>query len=388
MRILYGCGNCSQKKYNELFAGKDILIAQQAQKYHYLLLTGLAQNGVDVTCISGLPVNRKLMQNCYIEGGNETENGVQYHYFGAPNYPILRRAVLVVKSFFKSLVFSNKDLVMVCDILNVSIATGMLIAAKLKRIKIIGIVTDVPGCLSYSDGKKKTEKFNAYIMKKFDGYVLLTEQMNSLINTNNRPYVVIEGQVDTDMVLRENKPDNKQMPKILMYAGSLMRIYGIENLCKAFILTNVEGWELHIYGDGDFKDSVVQMCKEYTSIKYMGIKLNDEIVEAEIQASLLVNPRPTKDEYTHYSFPSKNMEYMVSGTPMLTTKLPGMPPEYYKFIYSFDGDDVDSMSITLKEVMSKSSQELNDKGIQAKEFVLNNKNNIIAAKKIIQLVGI
>ena len=57
----------------------------------------------------------------------------------------------------------------------------------------------------------------------------------------------------------------------------------------------------------------------------MGCVTNDEIVRLQCEATLLVNPRPSDKEFCKYSFPSKTIEYMASGTPVLMTKLPGVP---------------------------------------------------------------
>ena len=38
---------------------------------------------------------------------------------------------------------------------------------------------------------------------------------------------------------------------------------------------------------------------------------NDRVVEEQLRATLLVNPRPTAEAFTKYSFPSKNMGQAV-----------------------------------------------------------------------------
>ena len=386
MKLLYGFSNCSYKKYNEMFKNASVMILQQAQKYHSLMTAGLAQSGSEIQCISGLPVNRSLDSHLYIRGGNDEENGVRYHYFSTIQLPGLRHVMLVLKAFFYTLFYRNPDAA-VCDILNISIVCGMLLACKIRRIPIIGIVTDVPGHLASNMGNRgMIDAVDAWIMKKMDGYVLLTQAMNQLVNPLKHPYIVIEGQVDKEMRLRDNQLSDKEYPKVLMYAGSLKRIYGIDRLVDAFLQVNNSDWHLHIYGDGDFREDLISICREKLNVKYKGICLNEGIVNAEIRASLLVNPRPTADEYTKYSFPSKNMEYMVSGTPVLTTLLPGMPEEYKKYVFLFDDESEEGMTETLRNVMSMSAEELHATGLKSKQYVLKEKNNMAQGKKVIDLL--
>ena len=79
MHILYGFSNCTDKKYNELMSGKNISILRPDQKYHGLLIKGLAANGADVKCFSGLPVNRALTKKIFINEKDETKDSVFFH---------------------------------------------------------------------------------------------------------------------------------------------------------------------------------------------------------------------------------------------------------------------------------------------------------------------
>ena len=236
------------------------------------------------------------------------------------------------------------------------------------------------------DDRKLSVRINNYIISKFNSYLFLTEEMNSLINIENRPYVVIEGQVDINMKDTLNSLANKYEKQVCIYAGGLQKIYGIETLTKAFIKADIDNAELHLYGNGDYEEELKEICKVHSNIKYFGVMPNNHIVKEELKASLLINPRPTNEEYTKYSFPSKNMEYMVSGTPILTTKLPGMPEEYYQYIYLIEDETVDGLALELKLVLSKSKDELQEKGKAAKEFVLKEKNNVAQAERILKLV--
>lgn len=130
---------------------------------------------------------------------------------------------------------------------------------------------------------------------------------------------------------------------------------------------------------------MAQISNQDHRIKYMGIVSNEMVVKALKEATLLINPRPSNSEFTKYSFPSKNMEYMASGTPLVTTPLPGMPKEYNRFVYLFNDESVEGISSTLRVLLSKSSDELYKFGLRAKQFVINHKNNLIQAKRILNL---
>lgn len=386
MRILYGFSNCTDKKYNELMGGTGISILRPDQKYHGLLIKGLAANGADIKCFSGLPVNRELTKKIFIREKDEEESGVYYHYINTVNLPLFRRLTVFFGSFFGVLkAKKQKDTYIICDCLNVANAYGMMLAGRLKKIPVITIVTDLPDMMSQG---KIVRRINNSFFKSVDGFILLTEQMNARINVNAGPHIVLEGHVDSDLPSADadSKTESTTGIRQIIYAGSIREIYGIKNLVEGFIFANLDNCELIVYGDGDYAEKVKTASIQYRNIKYLGVCENGTVVEAEQKAALLVNPRPTAPEYTKYSFPSKNMEYMVSGTPVLTTKLPGMPEEYYPYVYLINDETPTGISDVLRKVFSLPVDERNGKGEAARDFVLKNKSNVVQAKRIIDFL--
>ena len=331
----------------------------------------------------------------------ETEDGVLYKYIPFVNYPGIRQICLFLYSFFYTLFWGltdKKNKTIVCDVLNISICMGSLWASKIVGIKSVGIMTDMPGLMVSRNTKTNKNKLKGLIPKinksyltSFSSYVFLTEQMNTAVNLKKRPYIVMEGLVDEKMaeVMGANGGNGETAnERILLYAGGLHERYGLKTLVEAFIKLPNDDVRLHLYGNGPFVDELTNnYCKKDERIVYHGVVNNETVVKAELKATLLINPRPTNEEFTQYSFPSKNMEYMVSGTPILTTKLPGMPEEYYPYIYMFDNETVEGYADTLKYVLSKPNEELQNKGKVAKEFVLQKKNNIFQTKRIMDLIN-
>ena len=388
MRIIYINRGASPTRFSEYLKKYNNKLQQQGQKYNELLMEGLEQNGAEVLSVSTRPINRAISRQKFFKGEKETENGIDYHYIPFFNMKLLRELSVFFGIFFKVLFTKGKkkDTEVICDGLNVAASLGTIPAATLRGFKTVGIVTDVPGHLSYSKKVSRNQKINLWIMRRFKSYLLLTEQMSEVVNPKNRPYVVLEGHADVAMAEKENKLSEKNEPQVVFYAGSLMKIYGIGNLVEGFVQANIPNTELHIYGSGDFEGELTELCKKYPSVKHLGVAPNSEIVKAEIAATLLVNPRPAGEDYTKYSFPSKNMEYMASGTPVLTTCLPGMPADHLEHVYLIEDESAEGISKTLRELFAKSPEELWEKGRAAKEFILQEKNNIKQAQKVLELM--
>ena len=387
MNILYASCTCSQERFVQCVESKGSRGSQQAQKYNLLLAEGLAKNGAKVTMISSRPINRAVEKKLWMKGERETVNAVTYDYLPFVNYPVLRHIWILLGTFFHILFskHNRKDTVIVCDALNISSAMAALAAGFVRRFKTMAIVTDVPGT-SYTQTVSMSSRINLAVMQKFDSYLLLTEPMTDLVNPQKRPYIVLEGHADMAMATVENTLAGKQEKKVVLYAGSLMEIYGIGNLVEGFLAAAIPETELHIYGDGDYVPKLKQLIKGNPQVKYWGVAPNSQIVRSELAATLLVNPRPTNEEYTQYSFPSKNMEYMASGTPVLTTRLPGMPEDHRPYVYFIEQEDPEGIKAALQQVLSQDNETLHAFGMKAKEFVLNEKNHHAQAAKVIAFV--
>lgn len=363
------------------------------QKFNRLVVEGLVQNGHHVHALSSFHF---AVTGRFYKRKSEMENGVKYSYITTPNLKMLRYIWLILYSFFYVLFwgcYKRREKVLICDVLNISVCIGALAAARLVGLKRIGIMTDMPGLMvdrseSAEKGEKRssfTVKMNKSFLSHFTHYVFLTEQMNDVVNIHHRPYIVMEGLVDADLV--KQKIIEKHNKRVVLYAGGLHERYGLKLLVEGFIKASVDNTELWLYGDGPFVHDLTEYCTRDSRIIYKGIRPNSEVVEDELKATILINPRPTHEEFTQYSFPSKNMEYMVSGTPVLTTILPGMPVEYYPYVYLFDkGENEEGFAMVLRDVLSLPENELNNKGLKAQKWVLTNKNNIKQAERIIQMV--
>ena len=109
--------------------------------------------------------------------------------------------------------------------------------------------------------------------------------------------------------------------------------------------------------------------------------------EEQQKATLLVNPRQNNEEFTKYSFPSKNLEYMLSGRPTICYMLDGVPDEYSNYLIVPENDSVEALAEAIKSVFDKTYEEQSQIGIKARNFVLENKNYLVQTRKIIDLLN-
>ena len=63
-----------------------------------------------------------------------------------------------------------------------------------------------------------------------------------------------------------------------------------------------------------------------------------------------------------------------------------MPKEYHPYVYLLEDETADGIAEKLQEVLAESSEALFRKGTEARRFVLEEKNNVIQAQKILEML--
>jgi hypothetical protein len=102
---------------------------------------------------------------------------------------------------------------------------------------------------------------------------------------------------------------------------------------------------------------------------------------------VLINPRFSESEFTKYSFASKTIEYLASGTPIIMHPLKCLTSDYLNHIYIANDETDEGLKNTLVEVCSKSQIELNEFGKSAFDFVVNEKNSFKQIGRILNLIN-
>ena len=206
--------------------------------------------------------------------------------------------------------------------------------------------------------------------------------MNERIQAAENDYVVMEG------IAPEPFEDNtkKFADKTMLYTGGLAETYGVVELCEAFHRTADPGYRLILCGSGQAEEKVKHYAKMDRRISYLGLIERLEARKLQRQASVLVNPRRDEGAFTAYSFPSKILEYMSSGTPVMMRKLKGIPAEYMNYCYPIGSDGIEGFSAAIDSVLSKSQDELTAFGAAAQQFVTREKSAQRQGEKLLRLL--
>jgi len=258
-------------------------------------------------------------------------------------------------------------------------------------IKICLIIPDLP---QYMSGESTTiyevlKAIDFSIIKKalreIDYFVLLSDYMAEALQIEHKPWVRVEGIYDPSE--NADKAFQKELHKTILYSGTLDRRYGILNLLLAFKAIPQNDYRLWICGEGNCRAEVEKYAEFDKRMKYYGQKPREEVLLLQKQATVLVNPRTSEGAFTKYSFPSKTMEYMASGTPCIIHRLLGIPEDYYQYCFAAEEETAEGLKKEILHVCSKSQATLDEFGRKAADYIREYKNPRMQVRKIADMIN-
>lgn len=355
--------------------------------YETMLAKGLVDNGAEVDALS-VPAVAAYPHSIYkhIEEKQETlEGSIQVQWVPFVNVQGLKQISIQrnVERLLEQWLEENRDIqdkvVLMYSIYPPYSEPAVRLCRK-HGCHLCAVIADLP---EYMYSWKNMKGFRGWYSKRLsekmlelqgqcDSYILFTQPMAAKMGIENKPYMVSEGFCDAS-IFDDIPEQEKYTRKTIVYGGNLSRLYGIQNLVKGFMQTDLNA-ELHLYGAGGDAEFIKECAKQDSRIKFFGRVDRKTLLIALKRAHLLVVNKPTSDDYSNYSFSSKILEYMASGTPLLTTKVGGMPEEYFDYLYLIEDESINGIADALSSVLNAEPGVLSEMAQRAEHFAIKGKS--------------
>jgi glycosyltransferase involved in cell wall biosynthesis len=276
---------------------------------------------------------------------------------------------------------NRKKTVRVVYCYNLSVPPGLfiLIGSWLIRAKTIVSLCDI-------DVPGETVPNNIYhrldfwlqrkLIPHFDGHVVVSDAIaNDFLP--GRPYFRLEGGIEPggsgETNLRNQNAKDREAHFVIAAAGRLDETNGIPELLRAFTLLHGDQFRLRIAGRGPLEDQVRVAAGSDSRIEFYGLLSRESVLEMYGSSSVLINLRMTKSRNTKYFFPSKMMEYLASGVPVISTCTGHVEAEFGNFIYLLRDETPQALCTLIQYVASLSPTERKKTGEMASVYMNTNK---------------
>ena len=365
MKIIYITTSMTSDDFNHLLKICHTAPNPSNQNFHHNLIKAFACY-FDITVVSSTPINKSILFDKHINLSDAYEDHINYQYLSFNNSKIFR-FISLKKSLHSKLKYLSKiyhkDLLLVVDGMNATLAKEAQKFAKKHHIPTLGIVTDNPNLLT--DLSPIRTKRMIAALSNFDNYICLNDGLNELFNKHNRPSLIIEG-----IVNKTNKQQIKGKFPYFFFGGALYEKYGVKNLIHSFQKLDTQN-SLYIAGNGPLKDYIIKKSIKDKRIRYLGILSQDEMQAYENGAIANINPRPYTKDFDKYCIPSKLLEYANSSALTISTYHSRLYKIFGSSIYWCKDNETDLL-LTLEKV--NALDELTKKKKILKANVIANKN--------------
>lgn len=404
MKLLFVCSAYPKDIYNCLYKDSKGVITSPMDVFQWALLMGFEGNGVDYNVVSfpSLPAWPRYRHLFSPKGRMIIDGSIRGDYIRYLDLPAIKQIYqyFALKKYIKKWCKDNTEE----DSLNILMFTqqadklGAIVKLKksFKNLRITVIITDlIENAQYYASNRPALKRIQVWIEKKLehylfphvDKYILLSQQMVDFIPEAIGRNIVVEGIANDNNTVSNPCDKDDNIEKVLLYTGILEEYAGINKLIDAFRLTTDPHFMFIVCGAGPSEDYVISASRDDPRIIYKGKVPHDDVIVLQKNATALINPRQPDGRITKYSFPSKTMEYMLSGTPMIGYKLEGIPEEYFHYMYIPEDLTVKKLSDCIHNTLSKPREELEAFAEKARSFVMDQKNSIAQVKRILDFMN-
>lgn len=375
-------------------------LSPAGQMYQLELLRGLVREGLAPSAIfSALPMPAfPRCRQLWVRGRRRSlADGTALYLLPFVNLTPLKQVAIGVGTLCHLLRWGyatrGADLRLVYTY-NLSVPPGLftLVGARLIGAKAVVSLCDVniPGDTVPNRWPWRLDYWLHHrIAALFDGHVVASDAVARDF-AGTKPWMRLEGgvrdeQIDSESVRRTMRESDRDEFRIAV-TGRLDETNGIPVILKACSLLGDVDYRLHIAGAGPLEQQVRAAAAANPRIRFHGMIPFSEVLNLYSNSDVLVNMRITNSIRTDYFFPSKMMEYLASGTPVITTCTGHIEREFGEFVHLLRDESPEGLARIIRRVAGDEPRERIRKADQARSFMLSQKTWAVQTSRLAEFL--
>ncbi len=311
------------------------------------------------------------------------------------NLPFLRPLTVglaVIFELFKWGWFYRKLPCKVIYTFNLTEPPGLFtfLAAKLIHAKLIASISDIniPGeTIPLTLSRKIDYWLQKKLIPRLDGLVVVSKKIIQDF-APEKPFVRLEGAINPLVIQHFSqsvRPPKSDTLFTIVATGSLDEANGFRELLAAMALLPAH-YQLRIAGAGPLQFLIQQQAAQDPRIEYLGYLSFDQVLTMYDSADVLINMRLTQRMHTAYFFPSKMMEYLASGVPVITTSTGHIEDEYADFTFLLQEETPEALAQLIEQIAQLPRAIRLEKGRAAQSFIQDHNTWQVQGEKLADFI--
>lgn len=365
----------------EMAFARETTPQRSAVNFQRALLGALDDAGAGTYVIGTLPV-AAYPRNQAIFRGSSHLNGETMPLL---NFPGLRMAWRAFSSFWRvQAAAGHADAILVYS-LHTPLLAAAVAVARIKGVRLGIVIPDLPLYMnSGHSGRLRSwlKSLDDRLLKWLAGHADVIFPITAKIATEwlggHSKYLVVEGVSPSSMQPFEASPP--ALRPSLLYAGNFSHIL---KCVQMFRRSSVDA-ELVLIGDGPERAALEEAARQDARIVVRPFMKPDQLQLEVSQASFLINLRDTTWPGGRYSFPSKLVEYIRQGKPVISTRLDGIPAEYFDYFSPLDDLDDESFARSLVLALAADAEQLDAAVSRAQDMLRERKSSPVVGRRMLE----
>ena len=153
------------------------------------------------------------------------------------------------------------------------------------------------------------------------------------------------------------QPPAEPAARAVYFAGALVDAAGVDLLLDAIPLVQDPSVEFWFSGRGPLEDRLKQQAATDPRIRFHGFVTQEQYSDMLQRAAVLVNPRPSRMLENRYNFPSKLIEYLAAGRPIISTATSDVAEHYGSSLIVLKDETPQGLARCIENVLNTPADE-------------------------------
>lgn len=251
------------------------------------------------------------------------------------------------------------------------IAVPALIMARLWQIPAVVIASDLSPGESAPNLLRKLQQFLQLNVARFaPGVIVFSNHLGREIRPT-RPWKRMIRPPAEDLLGLTTPFNPDANSRIAYYAGTMAEVAGADLFLRVTRYIHDRSYRFWFSGRGPLDSVIHAAASQDDRITHWGFVSREKYRELLRQANVLINPRPSRLPENRYNFPSKLMEYMVAGRPIISTATSDITEYYADAIVLLDDETPERLAELIQQVCEMPAAEQLALGQRAQQHVEN-----------------